>query len=143
MKLRITVLAVALAARAAAAASHADLFIDLQPLPARLPASRPLLSGAVRNNGPDAAENVVVVATASNGQHLEIPVGTVNPIGGQPFTLTFPASDAEFRLEVRVSSTTPDPDSVNDAVSGTVQITSAPDLSVSLTTPTADPGRPA
>ena len=37
--------------------------------------------------------------------------------------LKFPAEDAAFRLEAHVSSTTRDPDAVNDYDSGTVEVT--------------------
>ena len=96
MVLRIT-FALLLLARGAAAASHADLFVDLN-LPARLPAGQPVLSGGVRNNGPDAAENVTITATTSNGQRFDIPMGTVYPGSGRAFTLTFPGENADFGL---------------------------------------------
>src|SRR5213592_4138374 len=133
------IFAVALMARAAAAASHADLFIDLQ-LPAKLQTRHPILTGSVRNNGPDAAENVKVTATTSDGQRFDFSLGTVYPIAGQPFTLVFPEDEAEFRLDVRATSTTADPDSVNDTVSGPLQVSSAPKLYFSLDAFPADPG---
>jgi Right handed beta helix region len=139
MVLRITFLLLLLA-RGAAAASHADLFVDLN-LPARLPAGQPILFGGVRNNGPDAAENVTITATTSNGQRFDIPIGTVYPTAGLPFTLTFPGQNADFRLDVRVSSTTPDPDSANDTASGPVHVTDAPELTLWFDYPTADPGQ--
>src|SRR5262245_20646727 len=138
--LRIT-FAIALLARAAAAASHADLSLDLQ-LPAKLPTPQPVLYGSVRNYGPDPAENVVVIATTSNGHRFELPLGTVSSPLGQPFTLTFPKEDAAFDIDVRVTTTTPDSDNVNDAVSGPVQVTSAAKLSFYFNYPYADPGQP-
>jgi uncharacterized repeat protein (TIGR01451 family) len=138
---RLILFALALFAPAAFAASHADLAISLN-LPLRLASSQPVISGGVYNNGPDVAENVTVVAATSNGGQFVIPIGTLPLRASQGFTLTLPSGDATLRVEAHVSSTTPDPDGANDTASGSVQVTSAPQLSFYLQSAPAEPGQP-
>ncbi len=136
----------------AAATRHADLSLEMS-LPPRIAAWRPIeLYATVRNNGPDAAENVTVLATASNGASVltSFDCGGADPTrcptiaagNAERFEIRIPhdGTNASFRLDLRVVSTTNDVDSTNDSVSGTVQISNAPLLRFTLSSPVADPG---
>lgn len=133
-------------------ASHADLVIEATP-PSVLPVAKvAYLWAGLRNQGPDAAENVVITTAA--GRFLST-VECLPDASGKRCTIAFlPAGDnvtlgIDLERELRpgrlhwafeVTSDTPDPNPANNRIAGETEVTRAPAMSFYLSGNTADPG---
>jgi Right handed beta helix region len=108
----------------------------------------------IRNGGPDTARNVVVTTTVENWPEVQHPcpggrcvIGDVKtddyfpivPRIAQPL----PIRDFTFTITVTVSSDTPDPNPSNNTVTRSIRVTTAPHLTLLISTlPLIDPGEP-
>jgi len=97
----------------------------------------------VRNNGPDTARDVVLMATASSGDVIGA-CATGCPLNdgtlqvGSKFVsieVLFPDTPGDVAVTASVTSSTPDPNTANNSAAVTVHLSPNPDVLVSLAAP--------
>lgn len=128
---------------------YADLLLDAH-IPEQVTAGEDFIASlAIRNLGPDTAENVVISTSAGrlegagcSGDSGQCTIATLASNADRSLSVRFDggAPAGPLPLAIEVTSATSDPNPHNNRVAATIDVTGAPRLSVSIYGNIADPG---